>query len=171
MNPSAKNLTGQRFHRLTAIRPTNRRIGGNIIWECRCDCGRIVLVRSQHLIRGEQKSCGCLRRDKSTSLHQGQRGPRNKNWKGGRSVQRGGYIRIYNPNHPHHNVNGYVFDHRLVMERILGRHLKPGEVVHHIDGNPANNSPGNLRLFPNQSAHTAHHRKVEKLKEEVAARA
>jgi hypothetical protein len=40
-----------------------------------------------------------------------------------------------------------------VEEKKLGRKLKPGEVVHHKDGNPLNNSRGNLKVYPNQSIH------------------
>lgn len=36
----------------------------------------------------------------------------------------------------------------MVAERMLGRKLKPGEVVHHIDGNKRNNAPENLMVFP-----------------------
>ena len=43
--------------------------------------------------------------------------------------------------------------HRWVEEKKLGRKLKPGEVVHHRDGNPLNNSPNNLIVYPNQSTH------------------
>lgn len=49
------------------------------------------------------------------------------------------------------NSGKYV--HRWVVEKKLRRKLKPGEVVHHKDGNPLNNSPGNLKVYPNQSIH------------------
>ncbi len=48
-------------------------------------------------------------------------------------------------------------EHRVVAERILGRSLKPGEVVHHIDGNKRNNSPENLMIFENQAQHATWH--------------
>jgi hypothetical protein len=38
-------------------------------------------------------------------------------------------------------------EHRVVMEEALGRPLRPGEVVHHIDGNHLNNAPENLRVM------------------------
>lgn len=47
--------------------------------------------------------------------------------------------------------------HRTVAERMLGRKLKSGEVVHHIDGNKQNNAPGNLKVFRNQAEHLRWH--------------
>ena len=51
--------------------------------------------------------------------------------------------------------------HRVEMERILGRKLKPGEIVHHIDGDKRNNSPENLMLLPSQAEHARLHKKLE----------
>ena len=47
--------------------------------------------------------------------------------------------------------------HRVVAELMLGRPLKPGEVVHHIDGDKRNNAPENLMVFENQAAHAKWH--------------
>lgn len=51
-----------------------------------------------------------------------------------------------------------TLEHRYLMEKIIGRKLNKGEVVHHIDGNPKNNSLNNLRLFKNNSEHIIFHR-------------
>lgn len=47
--------------------------------------------------------------------------------------------------------------HRVVMEKILDRPLRPGEVVHHKDGNHLNNSPDNLVLLKSQAEHARVH--------------
>jgi len=60
-------------------------------------------------------------------------------------------------NHPNSNVNGVILEHRLVMSKKLGRALKNGEIVHHIDGNFTNNSPENLQLTT-RSDHPSKHK-------------
>lgn len=49
-------------------------------------------------------------------------------------------------------------EHRVVMERKIGRPLKAGEVVHHINGNKQDNRPENLMLFANNAEHTKWHK-------------
>lgn len=48
----------------------------------------------------------------------------------------------------------YFYEHRLVMEVLIGRSLIKEENVHHINGNRADNNPSNLQLFPNAAEHT-----------------
>lgn len=59
----AKNLAGQRFGRLTAVKPAGKNKQGRILWLCRCDCGNGHIVSSDCLLRGFSKSCGCLNHD------------------------------------------------------------------------------------------------------------
>jgi len=58
-----KNLAGQRFGRLVALRPMEERKDRYMVWECQCDCGNIAYVRSNSLTCGRTASCGCLRQD------------------------------------------------------------------------------------------------------------
>ena len=50
---------GSRFGRLVVIREAGRRAGRGRLFECRCDCGRKVVVPGRHLRNGESTSCGC----------------------------------------------------------------------------------------------------------------
>ena len=63
--------------------------------------------------------------------------------------EREGYIYVYAPGHPSANNVGYAHEHRLIAERALGRRLKRGEIVHHIDGMKSNNDPSNLLICSN----------------------
>ena len=75
-------------------------------------------------------------------------------WKGGRIVNKDGYIEIYTPEHPNQRKHTkYILEHRLVMERHIGRYLTKAEVVHHVDGDVQNNSIENLELFATNSEH------------------
>ena len=58
--------------------------------------------------------------------------------------------------------------HRVVAEQILGRPLRKGEVVHHVDGNKRNNNPENLIVFASQRKHAAFHNKEKKFFESFA---
>ena len=49
--------------------------------------------------------------------------------------------------HPRAGSNGYVFEHVLVMEELVGRHLVAGETVHHLNGVRDDNRPENLELW------------------------
>lgn len=53
------NLTGQRFGQLTVIEKSNRKVGtnGNQFWTCRCDCGRLLVVRSDNLTLSHSTQC------------------------------------------------------------------------------------------------------------------
>lgn len=56
-----RDITGQKFGRLTALRPTEERKNGQVVWLCKCDCGRTSRVRVRALTTGTTQSCGCWR--------------------------------------------------------------------------------------------------------------
>lgn len=72
-------------------------------------------------------------------------------WVGGR-VKQFGYWCIQQED------GGYKREHRLVMEKYLGRHLKKGEDIHHINGNRLDNGIENLLLVTSSEHHKIHYR-------------
>ena len=91
---------------------------------------------------------------KSLALYQ--KGKNNPAWKGGRVTKEGGgrkgnyYIMVKFPEHPKAMKNGYVLEHRLIMEKSLGRYLNENEFVHHINGIGKDNRIENLQLMQTQ---------------------
>jgi hypothetical protein len=81
------------------------------------------------------------------------KGKEHWNWKGGVIRLFDGRILIYTPSHPFCNKDGYVRQSRLVIEKKIGRFLKPEEVVHHINGIRDDDRLENLKLFKSNGKH------------------
>ena len=62
----AKNIANQRFGRLIAKRPTDKRVNSKIVWLCLCDCGNEVEVPIDRLTSKTTQSCGCLSKEKAS---------------------------------------------------------------------------------------------------------
>lgn len=77
-------------------------------------------------------------------------------YKGGRTVEYNGYIWEFLPGHHLQNLWGFVPQHRLIAEDIIGRRLVRGEDVHHRDECRTNNDPANLQVMT-QLEHRRHH--------------
>lgn len=60
LSKNTKDLTGQRFGRLTAVEPIDSVPGKGILWRCQCDCGGTKDVPSSMLVGKKTQSCGCL---------------------------------------------------------------------------------------------------------------
>ena len=57
----AKDISGMRFGKLTAVEPISRDKDRKTVWLCSCDCGNTTSVPVNALTSGNTKSCGCLR--------------------------------------------------------------------------------------------------------------
>ncbi|MDD4874689.1 MAG: hypothetical protein PHE15_06965, partial [Dehalococcoidales bacterium] len=93
-----------------------------------------------------------------------QKGELNPNWKGGRFRTEKGYISIRMPDHPNAGKDGRIFEHILVMEKMIGRYLLPDERVHHKGTkypigsyeDKGDNRPDNLELVLHGKHTTLH---------------
>jgi hypothetical protein len=110
---------------------------------CECGCGNKV-TSGRRFVRGHS-------------------GPdRVSAWSSGeRSLDERGYAVVYDRNHPKAGLNGSIREHILVMERSLGRLTLSTEAIHHLDGNKANNSIGNLMLFKTHGMHHAYEARIK----------
>jgi len=121
----------RRYHNSKYIRGHSRRSRA-APQACECGCGQLTTVhhgQPRRFIFGHARGGG-------------RRGPGH--------YTRDGYVFIHMGN------NRYRGEHRLVMERILGRSLKRHEHVHHINHNRADNRPENLQVV-NWSEHGTKH--------------
>lgn len=127
------DLTGRRFG-LLVVQTYVDSDGGKPRWRCLCDCGAEKVVRGANLQSKTVRSCGCLIR---------RIGAEHPGWTGGTRTE-GGYIEI---SRREGTRRVRVKEHRLVMEQVLGRPLRPEENVHHKNGNRADNRAENLELW------------------------
>lgn len=76
------DITGQKFGRLTVInrKGTVRAQGRNAVWECICECGKLVTTTGGCLRSGHTRSCGCFKRDRTAERMTGES---HHSWKGG----------------------------------------------------------------------------------------
>jgi hypothetical protein len=82
-------------------------------------------------------------------------------WKSKGSKQRyktiKGYIMVKAENHPYANSIGYIFEHRLLMEKHIGRYLKKREEIHHLNEIRDDNRLENLKLCKTHKEHMQFH--------------
>lgn len=136
-------MSGKIFGRWTVLERRDNENRTGAYWLCMCECGTRRSVYGRSLRQGISNSCGCLNRDIGLS----RRGPKSGAWKGGRLKTSCGYMHVHAPEHPAVQKSGYVPEHRLVMEKMLGRSLYPEETIHHINGVRDDNRECNLELW------------------------
>lgn len=132
------DLSGRVYGRLTVIERYNEKGDGEVQYLCRCNCGTEKIIKANNLMKGNTKSCGCLRREL--------RGKYSKQWRGGKGKTSCGYVKIYMPNHPNARKQ-YVLEHIYVMSEHIGRPIIKGETVHHKNGIRHDNRIENLELW------------------------
>ena len=81
---------------------------------------------------------------------------------GHRSTGTRGYVNVKLPDHPSANNVGFVHEHRVVAEKALGRSLRKGEIVHHVNGDKSDNRNQNL-VICNMSYHHVLHQRMAHL--------
>jgi hypothetical protein len=87
-------------------------------------------------------------------------GTKNGMWKGGRSIASNGYVLVrVGTDHHLSDVRGYAYEHRLVAEKKLGRKLRKGEQIHHLNGNKQDNAPSNIEVMVSAAHHRVKHRR------------
>lgn len=93
-----------------------------------------------------------------SSYAQGKR-PKNfvSSWFKNKTTSSYGYVLIKKRDHPLADKQGYVREHRLVMEKKLGRYLTKEETIHHRNEIKHDNKIENLFLFPNDKFHFTYH--------------
>jgi len=85
-------------------------------------------------------------------------GDGNPNWKGGRVFVVGRRVAVYAPGHPEAKLLGgtHALRYRMVASDMLGRPLRPGEVVHHKNGDETDDRPENLEVMTDSAHMRAH---------------
>jgi len=99
-----------------------------------------------------------------------QTGKNNNQWNGGKvkvyshasQNKTNHYIKVKMSTHPFSDIQGYIMQHRLVMEAYIGRYLNKEEIIHHINGNKSDNRIENL-LITNNHEHLQYHSQLRKI--------
>ena len=67
--PKKVDMTGRVIGRLLVIEECGRDSSGQVLWRCRCECGKVIVVRGSDLRNEHTTSCGCYRRERSAEAH------------------------------------------------------------------------------------------------------
>lgn len=148
-----KDFTNQKFNRLTVICRAENTHGGKVRWRCKCACGNIAMVTSDHLRSGHTKSCGCLKVSllvKRNTIHGLTNTPEYKTWE--HIIQR-----CTNPNSQDFKdyggrgitICGEWRNSFMTFFNHIGKKPSPKHSVDRIDNN-CGYRPGNVRWATQQ---------------------
>jgi hypothetical protein len=109
--------------------------------------------------------------NKGKQLPSEKKGSNSSSWKGGCYIDAHGYVMVHCHN-PEAKCKWehYKKEHVLVMERVVGRQLANGEIVHHIDGDKQNNKAENLTLLVGHQHHRDVHSSLQNIGYELVKR-
>lgn len=118
-----KDLTGQKFNKLTVIKLGKRNSSGQVQWECQCDCGNIVLATTTYLKSGHTKSCGCFNKEQASKrLNKSNFIKARKKYRENNFLKDGTSLALINPKQLRKNnstgINGVYWDKKLKKYRV-----------------------------------------------------
>ncbi len=135
---------------------------------CECGCGESIPALT---VKGTPARYKHGHFWKKKENNPSKKGAENHNWTGGLIKDKSGYMMRYAPDHPNKNGLGYVREHRLVMEKHLGRYLTKQEVIHHKNDIKDDNRLENLEILIDQSNHaTMHNTGQKRAKKDMSSR-
>ena len=154
-----KDLTGQKYGRLTVLERAEKTKGGKICWLCRCDCGNERIIESGNLVSGASKSCGCLNKERTievSTTHGMCHSKIYQTWCGIKA-------RCYNPNNKYYKDYGgrgisiypaWIDDFQAFYDYVsaLEHYGEDGYTLDRIN-NDGNYEPGNLRWATQKEQH------------------
>lgn len=116
---------------------------------CQCGCGGRTEI-ARRTLRKHGTTRGEPRRFIAGHWCRGSGSP---TWKGGRREIGGGYVGICMPEHPSATSSGYVLEHIVIVEDVLGKPLPPKAEVHHVNGIKSDNRNTNLVVCEDHAYH------------------
>lgn len=141
----ARELSKQRFGRLTVSHRHGSMGAGKSTWYCHCDCGKVAVIQVDNLTSGHTQSCGCISKENPHRLiHGWSHTPTYGSWAG--MIRR-----CTDPQHKHWSYYGgrgiEIYPPWRDFENFLASmgERPPGTTLDRYPNNNGNYEPGNCR--------------------------